>query len=146
MKTFILLVLFNVALGSEVTPPLAIQAPPISIYSSGDSINDKAFKDITSYVHPVSAKSQYEVKVEFVIESTEDQVKKLIFYYDNEVSVFVNDVNLYVSNKTYEYEGGSDSLYCPLKKGKNKILLKGYQRPGSIGIRGQWEDMNGINF
>ncbi|UCC39339.1 MAG: SMP-30/gluconolactonase/LRE family protein [Candidatus Aminicenantes bacterium] len=63
--------------------------------------------------------------------SGEDQVKKLLFGYSDEVSIFLNGSLLLRANSSYQLRdpsflgivGLNDAVYLPLRKGENELLL-----------------------
>lgn len=65
------------------------------------------------------------------IQSDKDQIKKLIFGYSDEVSIFLNGRILFRGNSEYRRRssrflgiaGLNDSVFLPLKKGENELLL-----------------------
>lgn len=65
------------------------------------------------------------------IQSDKDQIKKLVFGYSDEVSIFLNGNILFRGNSQYRRRssrflgiaGLNDSVFLPLKKGENELLL-----------------------
>lgn len=89
-----------------------------------------------------------------VIQSDSDQIKKVKFGFSDIVKVYFNDRLLYGGSDLYrsrDYRflgtiGLFDELYLPLKKGDNELWFAVTENFGGWGIKGFFEDMNGIKF
>jgi hypothetical protein len=94
------------------------------------------------------------VFVKLVIDSDQDQVKKLLYGFSDHVKIFLNDRILtegmdYNSSRDYRFLGTIgyfDAVYLPLKKGKNELWIAVIENFGGWAIMGQFEDMNGIKI
>ena len=92
------------------------------------------------------------VIAKFTVVSDKDQVKKLDFGYSDRVKAFCNGQVIYSGNnffRTRDYRylgtiGYFESLYLPLKKGENTIMLAVSETFGGWGVMGKWENMDGI--
>ncbi len=89
------------------------------------------------------------------IESDRDQVKKLDFSYSDVVGIYLNSQLLFTGNNAYnsKYERylGSlnveqDSLYLPLKKGRNTLVLVLQEVFGGWGFICRIKDLTGIRI
>jgi hypothetical protein len=85
-----------------------------------------------------------------VIESDRDQVRKLSIGYSDEVSVFLNGEILYRGRSAqYFRDPGflgivnpeNDSVYLPLKKGRNELILVLTELGGGWGFICRLEDL-----
>jgi hypothetical protein len=87
-----------------------------------------------------------------VIESDQDQTKKMQFGFSDEVKVYLNDRLIYGGNDSYrsrDYRflgtiGYFDNLYLPLKKGLNEVWMAVSENFGGWGIKALIEDRNGM--
>jgi imidazolonepropionase-like amidohydrolase len=87
-----------------------------------------------------------------IIESPEDQVKRLEFGFSDRVRVYLNDRLIYSGNNNYrsrDYRflgtiGLFDALNLPLKKGTNEIWFAVSESFGGWGIVARIEDAGGI--
>ncbi len=76
------------------------------------------------------------------IQSDKDQIKKLLFGYSDEVSIFLNGHILFHGNSEYRSRssrflgiaGLNDSVFLPLKKGENELLLMVTENFGGWGF------------
>jgi sugar lactone lactonase YvrE len=77
-----------------------------------------------------------------VIPSDKDQIKKYLFGYSDEVTIFLNGTPLFTGDSTYRYRDPSflgiaglfDALYLPLKKGDNELLFLVTENMGGWGL------------
>jgi hypothetical protein len=89
-----------------------------------------------------------------VVNSDKDQIKKFTFGFSDRVKVFCNDKILYSGAdefQTRDYRflgtiGYFDSVYLELKKGKNEIVFAVSENFGGWGLKGKFEDLNGVTF
>lgn len=93
-----------------------------------------------------------------VITSTMDQVKKFDFGFSNKVKVYLNKQILFAGSDLYmsrDYRflgtiGFYDSVYLPLKKGNNELLLAvtaSVKNPtGGWGIQARFDNLEGITL
>lgn len=94
------------------------------------------------------------VFVRIIVDSDKDQVKKFTFGFSDRVRVYLNDVILYSGEDNYlsrDYRflgtiGYFDSAYLNLKKGRNEIRLALSENMGGWGIKGKFDDMEGITI
>lgn len=101
-------------------------------------------------LYPVTDSNTVFAKV--IVLSDKDQVKKLDFGFSDRIKVFCNSQAIYSGNnsfRTRDYRylgtiGYFESLYLPLKKGENTILLAVAETFGGWGVMGKWENMEGI--
>lgn len=90
--------------------------------------------------------------VKLDIQSDAKQIKELNFGYSDFVKVFVNGQALYsgatnFQSRDYRYLGTVgyfDTLYLPLRKGKNEVLLVVSENFGGWGVQGIIKDRKGI--
>ena len=89
------------------------------------------------------------------IESDRDQVKKLDFSYSDLVGIYLNTQLLFTGNNAYNskyerYLGAlnveQDSLYLPLKKGRNRLTFVLQEVFGGWGFVSRIEDQTGITI
>jgi len=103
-------------------------------------------------LYPVTDSNTVFAKV--TVLSDKDQVKKLDFGFSDRVKVFCNGQVIYSGNnnfRTRDYRylgtiGYFESLYLPLKKGENTIMLAVSETFGGWGVMGKWENMDGIQI
>lgn len=89
-----------------------------------------------------------------IIISDKDQVKELVFGFSDRVKVYFNNRLIYSGNNTYQSRdykflgsmGLFDSLYLPLKKGKNELLMAVSEESGGWGLRANFRDTKGISL
>jgi hypothetical protein len=94
------------------------------------------------------------VFAKIIIESDEPQIKGLDLGFSDRVKVFLNDRLLYAGlnnyrSRDYRYLGTIgyfDRVFLPLEKGKNELWLAVSEDFGGWGIKGRFNDMNGITF
>ena len=90
----------------------------------------------------------------FSIDSTKAQTKALHFGYSDKVRVFVNNILVYAGNngfrsRDYRYLGTIglfDTVYLPLKVGKNDISFAVSEQFGGWGVMAKLDDNEGISF
>jgi len=90
------------------------------------------------------------VKVE--IESASQQLKKLNFGFSDRVRVYLNDQAIYEGNDIYMSRdfrhlgtiGFFDSVFLPLKKGKNELWFVVGEAFGGWGLQAKFDNMEGI--
>ena len=90
----------------------------------------------------------------FTIDSNKEQTKALQFGYSDKVKVFVNNKLVYAGNNSfrsrdYRYLGTIglfDTVYLPLKLGKNDISFAVSERFGGWGVVAKFEDDKDISF
>ncbi|MBK7871100.1 MAG: DUF1080 domain-containing protein [Saprospiraceae bacterium] len=88
------------------------------------------------------------------INSTKDQLKKLDLGYSDRARVYCNGVILYSGNNNNQVQdyrhlgtiGFYNSIYLPLKKGKNEIMIAVSENFGGWGVQGKLEDKNDITI
>lgn len=88
------------------------------------------------------------------IESQKDQVKALTFGFSDEVSIYLNDNILYSGSDVYgsrDYQfigtmGYFDTIFIPLKKGKNELWFVVSEYFGGWGVEAKFQDMKGITL
>jgi len=86
------------------------------------------------------------------ITSDKDQFKKLDLGFSDRVKAFCNGQAVYSGNnsfRTRDYRylgtiGYFESLYLPLKKGENTIMLAVSETFGGWAVMAKWENMDGI--
>lgn len=87
-----------------------------------------------------------------VIESDKAQIKKMDFGYSDRVRVYCNDQLMYSGNngfRTRDYRylgtiGYFDTVYLPLKKGKNEIWMAVSENFGGWGIKAKLSNSDGV--
>lgn len=92
------------------------------------------------------------VLAKITVSSDKDQLKKLNFGYSDRVKLYCNGNALYSANNSfrtrdYRYLGTMgyfETVYLPLKKGNNTIILAVSETFGGWGIMAKWENMDGI--
>lgn len=88
------------------------------------------------------------------IQSSNGEPKRIDFGYSDRVRVYCNGQLLYSGNngfRTRDYRflgtiGYFDSVYLPLKKGSNEIILAVSESFGGWGVQAKLENMNGISI
>lgn len=93
------------------------------------------------------------VLAKFELNATNDQLKKLELGFSDRARVYCNGTILYSGNNTYQSQdyrhlgtiGFFDSIYLPLKKGKNEIIVVVSETFGGWGIQGKLENWEAIN-
>lgn len=86
--------------------------------------------------------------------SDSEQIKKLHLGFSDRVNVYMNDQILYSGHDeflTRDYRflgtiGYFDEVYLPLKKGKNELWIAVSETFGGWGLKGRFDDMNGIKI
>lgn len=92
------------------------------------------------------------VFAKITVVSDKDQLKKFDFGFSDRVKLFCNNQAMYSGNnnfRTRDYRylgtiGYFESVYLPLKKGENTIMLAVSETFGGWGVMGKWENMDGI--
>ena len=113
------------------------------------SIENGGFANLAR-LYPVTDSNTVFAKI--IVTSDKDQIKKLDFGYSDRVKAFCNGQAIYSGNnsfRTRDYRylgtiGYFDTIYLPLKKGENTILLAVSETFGGWGVMGKWENLNGI--
>lgn len=108
-------------------------------------INLSRFASITDSSNTIFAK--------LTVFSDKDQLKKMDIGYSDRIKVYCNGQALYSGNnyfRTRDYRylgtiGYFESVYLPLKKGENTVLLAISENFGGWGLMGKWEDEAGIS-
>jgi hypothetical protein len=96
--------------------------------------------------------NQNTVFARVVIESDKAQVKKFTFGFSDRVKIYVNNQLVYSGtdefmSRDYRFLGTmgyNDAIYLPLKKGKNELWLAVSEQMGGWGLKGKFENMEGI--
>lgn len=94
------------------------------------------------------------VLVKAVIHSDKKQLKQLDFGYSDAVKVFVNEEVLYQGHnrfrsRDYRYLGSIgyfDSVFLPLKKGKNELIFAVSETMGGWGLKAKLANLEGIKI
>jgi len=94
------------------------------------------------------------VFVKKVIVSSQEQTKRLDFGFSDRVRVYLNGRLLFRGDDTYrsrDYRflgsiGYFDSLFLPLAKGENELLLAVSEDGGGWGIQARLEDLAGLTL
>ncbi len=102
-----------------------------------------------SKVTAIGDRSDNTILAKTIITSSAQQIKRLDFGYSDRVKVFCNGQLLYAGNngfRTRDYRylgtiGYFDSVYLPLKNGKNEIIFAVSESFGGWGIQAKLEDM-----
>lgn len=113
------------------------------------SIENGGFANLAR-LSPVTDSNTVFAKITIV--SDKDQVKKLDIGYSDRIKAFCNGQAIYSGNnsfRTRDYRylgtiGYFDTIYLPLKKGENTIMLAVSETFGGWGVMGKWENMDGI--
>jgi hypothetical protein len=98
------------------------------------------------------SEKQNTVFARVVIESDKVQVKKFTFGFSDRAKVFLNNQLIYSGtdefmSRDYRFLGTMgyyDAVYLPLKKGKNELWLAISEQMGGWGLKGKFENMEGI--
>src|SRR6185436_3433296 len=101
-------------------------------------------------LYPVTDSNTVFAKITLV--SDKDQLKKLDFGFSDRVKIFFNNQAIYSGNnffRTRDYRylgtiGYFESIYLPLKKGENTIMMAVSETFGGWGVMAKWENMDGI--
>jgi hypothetical protein len=88
------------------------------------------------------------------INSGKDQIKKFSFGYSDNARVYLEARLIYegtnrYQSRDYRYLGSIglfDSVYLPLKKGKNELAIAITEGFGGWGVMGMFEDTSGVTF
>jgi hypothetical protein len=103
-------------------------------------------------LYPVTDSNTVIAKV--TVNSDKDQLKKMDLGFSDRVKLFCNGQALYTGNnffRTRDYRylgtiGYFQSIYLPLKKGENVIMLAVSETFGGWGVMAKWENMEGIQL
>ena len=101
-------------------------------------------------LYPVTDSNTVYAKV--TVTSDKDQIKKLDFGFSDRVKLFCNGQAIYSGDnsfRTRDYRylgtiGYFQSIYLPLKKGENTIMLAVSETFGGWAVMAKWENMDGI--
>ena len=104
-------------------------------------------------VSPVS-KATNMVLVKAIIHSDKKQLKRLDFGYSDGAKVFVNQAIIYqghnrFQSRDYRYLGSIgyyDSVYLPLKKGKNELIFAVSENMGGWGLKAKLADLEAVSI
>lgn len=91
------------------------------------------------------------VYIKHIVESDKDEVRKLDFEFTNRCWIYVNGQLVYSGNNSFRARGalyrgeidkkiGSQSLYVPLRKGKNEMLVAVSSVANGWGWMAKWND------
>jgi hypothetical protein len=94
------------------------------------------------------------VLVKLVIISDTEQIKQLDFGYSDRVKLYLNDVIFYSGNNDYrsrDYRylgtiGFFNTVFLPLKKGENTLIMAVSESFGGWGIRAKFANLEGIQL
>ncbi len=94
------------------------------------------------------------VLARLIIDSDREQLKKISFGFSDRVKVFVNNVALYTGEDNFlsrDYRflgtiGYFDSIFLPLRKGRNEIHFAISENFGGWGIKAKLENMDGVKI
>jgi hypothetical protein len=94
------------------------------------------------------------VLAKVIVNSDKDQIKKFTFGFSDRVKVFCNDKVLYegadeFTSRDYRFLGTIgyfDSVFLNLKKGNNEVVFAVSENFGGWGLKGKFDDLNGITF
>jgi len=92
------------------------------------------------------------VYIKHIVESERDELRKLDFEFTNRCWIYVNGQLVYSGNNTFRARGalyrgeidkkiGSQSLYLPLRKGKNEILVAVSSVANGWGWMAKWDKL-----
>ncbi len=99
-------------------------------------------------------RKQNTVFAKIVISSDTAQIKQMDFGFSDRIKVYLNNNLLFSANDTYssrDYRflgtmGYYDSLFLPLQKGENTILLAVSERFGGWGVQAKFKNSTGIQI
>ena len=119
---------------------------------SSQQVESSGVLNIAKHLQRGQEKSTAIAKLD--IESSNNQIKKLDIGYSDFIQVYVNGKILYSGatnfrSRDYRYLGTIgyfDSVYLPLKKGKNEILLVVKENFGGWGIQALMKDKQGVTI
>ncbi|MCI5127170.1 MAG: hypothetical protein D3907_01440 [Candidatus Electrothrix sp. AUS3] len=114
-----------------------------------ETLSESAFAELDHYIKPQNC-----AFAKTAIISDNDQIKELAFGFSDRVKVYLNGQLIYSGNNTYKSRdyrflgtmGLFDSLYLPLKKGENELLMAVTEESGGWGLQTNFRDMKGISF
>lgn len=94
------------------------------------------------------------IVVKVNVDSEREQVKRLDFGFSDKVRVYLNDKAIFEGHdrfvsRDYRYLGTIgffDTVFLPLKKGKNELLFTVTEAFGGWGLQAKWENLEGISF
>ncbi|MCB9291938.1 MAG: hypothetical protein H6559_02235 [Lewinellaceae bacterium] len=97
---------------------------------------------------------QNTVFAKVVINASEDQLKALHFGYSDRAKVYCNGTAVYSGDNGYRTRdfrylgtiGYFDTVYLPLKKGRNEVWVAVSENFGGWGLRGKLEDLEGVDL
>jgi len=113
---------------------------------------DQGLINFTRYLDQPARNSA--VLAEVVIESNDDQTKKLSFGYSDRMDLFLNGECIFQGDNSFRSENakmrsrvhlGNDTVQLPLKTGKNILQAIVYERSGGWGMITQLSDLEGIS-
>ena len=89
-----------------------------------------------------------------VINASEDQLKAFHFGYSDRAKVYCNGTIIYSGDNGYRTRdfrylgtiGYFDTVYLPLRKGRNEIWIAVSENFGGWGLRGKLEDLDGVDL
>jgi hypothetical protein len=92
------------------------------------------------------------IMAKIAINSDKDQLKRLNIGYSDRIKLYCNGNALYSANnsfRTRDYRylgtiGYFETVYLPLKKGNNTIILAVSETFGGWGVMAKWENLDGI--
>ncbi len=94
------------------------------------------------------------VIAKFTIISDQQQIKRLDFGFSDRVRVYCNDQVLFMGNDPFQSRdyrflgsiGYFDSVFLPLRKGKNEIWMAVSENFGGWGVKARLEDLEGVRM
>ncbi len=103
-------------------------------------------------VTPFQRETSNTVFVRYTIDATQKHTKALQFGFSDRARVFLNGQLMFSGNdgfRTRDYRylgtiGYHDTVYLPLKKGKNELWIAVSENFGGWAIQGRWIDLEGI--
>ena len=113
-------------------------------------VESKGLLNIARYNEKFKEANTAFVKVTII--SDTDQAKKVTFGYSDMARVYCNGKILYSGNRRYRSQdyrylgtiGYFDSVYLPLKKGENELVISITENFGGWGVQAQFENLDGI--
>jgi hypothetical protein len=104
-----------------------------------------------SRLYPVTDSNTVFVKI--TVRSAKDMIKRLDLGYSDRIKVYCNNTALFSGQQNFRSRdfrylgtiGYFESVYLPLKKGDNSILLAVSETFGGWGIMAKWDNMDGLN-
>ena len=100
------------------------------------------------------SKEQNTALVKFIIDSDKETLKRMDFGFSDRVTVFVNNRPIYTGSDTFKSRdyrflgsiGFFDSIFLPLKKGKNEITFAVSESFGGWGLLSKIENQESIRI